>query len=76
MLTMEKAQAIVAAFEGLTYQEARLMMEKICEEYEGNCRKMVFTRENAQGAAAMVANAADLTVGVPACAPRQTAMTL
>lgn len=76
MLTMDKTKAILTAFEGLTYQEARLVMEKIREEYEGNCRKTVFTRENAQGAAVMIANMEDWAVGVPTSAPRQTAMTL
>lgn len=76
MLTMEKAKRILAEFEGLTYQEALTMMDKIRGEYDYSCTKVVFTHENAQNAAELVANWQGWDMPQRASMPAQTTMSL
>lgn len=76
MLTMEKAQRILADFEGLTYQEAIMMMNKIKEEYEASSRQIVFTQDHAQSAAELVANWQGWPIPERAEMPKQTTMSL
>ena len=76
MLTMEKAQRILAEFEGLTYREALIVMDKIKEEYEASSRQIVFTQEHAQRAAELVANRKGWEMPLRACVPAQTSMSL
>lgn len=76
MLTIEKAQRILAEFEGLTYQEAMTMMDKIRAEYDYSCSKVVFTQENAQNAAELVANWQGWNVPQRVSMSAQTTMSL
>lgn len=76
MLTMEKAQRIISEFEGLTYQEALTVMDKIKAEYDWSSSKVVFTRENAQSAAELVANWQGWEMPQRASMPTQTTMSL
>lgn len=76
MLTMEKAQRILAEFEGLTYQEALIMMDKIRAEYDYSCSKVVFTHDHAQNAAELVANWQGWEMPQRTSAPTQTTMKL
>lgn len=76
MLTMERVQRILADFEGLTYWEALVMMDKIKTEYEASSKHIVFTHEHAQNAAALVANWQGWPIPERTEAPKQTTMSL
>ena len=56
MLTIERTQDILRAFEGLTRREAETVIAKIMEEFDAAGQAIVFSRELSEKTAAAVAN--------------------